>query len=364
MLKPPPTPADAPMADSGAAPKLREIPAVGAARDSAAPVRMRLDFLDGMRGIAALAVFLAHALDLIWPAYHNFAEARFQLGNWGVVVFFLCSGFIIPISLERQGSLRRFWIRRLLRLYPLYWLSVVLCMLCALAGVSAFARAIITRPLGVFATNLTMFQAFFGYPYLNTVYWSLTVEMLFYLAVSALFARRLLRNTVPITAILLGITTTVELLAPATIGLIYLLPLALIFVGTIFYRIQQGTLGWAPAAGVLALAVVMLMAPLFGSRAALAEQLPWFAAQISALGFFSAVFLLRRRRTSPFVLYLGRISYSLYLLHTVVIAVIPAVGGPVVTLLVWTGALLIIASATYRWVEQPAIAWGQRLTRE
>ena len=86
----------------------RDIPATGAARHS---FQARLDFLDGLRGIAALAVFLAHALDLIWPAYHSFAESRFQLGNWGVVVFFLCSGFIIPVSLERQGSLRRFWIR-------------------------------------------------------------------------------------------------------------------------------------------------------------------------------------------------------------------------------------------------------------
>ncbi len=122
-----------------------------------------------------------------------------------MVVFFLCSGFIIPVSLERQGSLRRFWIRRLLRRYPLYWLSVVLCMLCALAGVGPFARAIVARPIGVF-----------------------------------------------------------------------LLPLALIFVGIIFYRIHQGTIGWASAAGVLALAVIMLAAQLFGSRDALAEQLPFF----------------------------------------------------------------------------------------
>ncbi len=342
-----------------------DIGATGAARVSAArdPRRARLDFLDGLRGVAALAVFLAHALDQIWPAYHTFAESRFQLGNWGVVVFFLCSGFIIPISLERQGSLRRFWIRRLLRLYPLYWLSVVLCMLCALAGVSAFARATVARPIGVFVANLTMFQAFLGYPYLNTVYWTLTVEMLFYLAISALFVGRMLRNTAPITAILLSATIAVELLAPQAVGLIYLLPLALIFVGTIFYRIHQGTIGRTPAAGVLALALAMLAAPLFGPPDALAEQLPWFTAQISALGFFGAVFLLRGRRTSPVALYLGRISYSLYLLHTLVIALIPPAGGPIFTLLVWASALLVLASATYRWVEQPAIAWGQRLTR-
>jgi peptidoglycan/LPS O-acetylase OafA/YrhL len=173
----------------------------------------------------------------------------------------------------------------------------------------------------------------------------------------------MLKNTIPITTILLSATIAVELLAPQAI-VTYLLPLALIFVGTIFYRIHQRTISRAPAVGIIALALIMIAAQLVGARDALAEQLPWFTAQISALGFFGAVFLLRDRRTSPVVLYLGRISYSLYLLHTLVIYVIPPIGNPMLTLLLWMSMLLILASATYRWVEQPAIAWGQWLTRQ
>jgi len=74
------------------------------------------------------------------------------------------------------------------------------------------------------------------------------------------------------------------------------------------------------------------------------------------------VFVLRGRRTSAAALYLGRISYSLYLLHTLVIHVIPPVGNPILTLLIWASVLLVLASATYRWVEQSAIVWGQWLT--
>ena len=43
-----------------------------------------------------------------------------DLGKYGVLLFFLVSGYVIPMSLERHGSLRRFWIGRLFRIYPAY----------------------------------------------------------------------------------------------------------------------------------------------------------------------------------------------------------------------------------------------------
>src|SRR5687768_1383217 len=69
------------------------------------PLPARLDFLDGLRGIAALAVVFSHACHEISPAFRTYVEPYFFLGNWGVVLFFLCSGFILPVSLERYGSL-------------------------------------------------------------------------------------------------------------------------------------------------------------------------------------------------------------------------------------------------------------------
>src|SRR5690348_1427083 len=68
----------------------------------------RLAFLDALRGLAAGAVILQHAGLILSAGYTSVAMSVFDLGNFGVMLFFLCSGFIIPISLERQGSLRTF----------------------------------------------------------------------------------------------------------------------------------------------------------------------------------------------------------------------------------------------------------------
>src|SRR5262249_50028700 len=84
----------------------------------------RLAFLDALRGLAAFTVILEHMGQNISACYASFAFSVFVLGNFGLMIFFLCSGFIIPVSLERQASLRHFWIRRFFRLFPLYWFCI------------------------------------------------------------------------------------------------------------------------------------------------------------------------------------------------------------------------------------------------
>src|SRR5687767_9622824 len=63
----------------------------------------RLGFLDGLRGTAALCVFFAHAGVALADRTGTISSIVFNgahiLGQFGVIVFFLCSGFIIPISL-------------------------------------------------------------------------------------------------------------------------------------------------------------------------------------------------------------------------------------------------------------------------
>jgi peptidoglycan/LPS O-acetylase OafA/YrhL len=322
----------------------------------------RLEFLDSLRGIAALVVLLAHALEYSWAPYHELAN-RFQFGNWGVVLFFLCSGFIIPVSMERQRSLWRFWVRRFFRLYPLYWANIGLVVLCAATATGGFAHVLDVRPVSTLLANLTMFQHFLGFPHINLVYWSLSVEMVFYIMMTLLFALRLHTYTAPITIGLLLATICAELLLPIPFATSYLTHIVIIFVGTVLHRIHSRNIKWPTGALVVGLTLIMLIIPLFGDPWSSAEQAPWVLAQVSALVFFIACFLLRTRQTSPITGYLGKISYSLYLMHPIIMAVIPGVGNPIASTILWTGALLVFASATYRWIEQPAIAVGQRLTQ-
>ena len=84
----------------------------------------RLHSLDALRGLAALGVVAYHYLDQ--PAYY---------GLLGVELFFIISGFVILMTLERVPSLLQFAIGRAARLYPAYWFSV------AVAGVFLLGNA-------------------------------------------------------------------------------------------------------------------------------------------------------------------------------------------------------------------------------
>lgn len=329
----------------------------------AQPVGARFDFVDGLRGVAALAVFFSHALPLVAPAFHDSVGPYFYWGDWGVALFLMCSGFILPVSLERQGSLGRFWVRRAFRLYPLYWLSVVLL---ALIGMGEPRQALSGPPsesLRILLANLTMFQAFLGIPHLITLYWTLTLELLFYLLLSLLFLLKLNARFSTPTLVLIVLAIVAELIIPLPFAFSYSTHLILVLVGMVAYRHYSGTLRPAVGVGVVLLTPLMLAIPQLIDPSNRYQQLAWVTAQLAACACFGLAYLLRDRPVHPILRHLGRISYSTYLMHPFVLDRVPRLASPILTLLVWLLALLLLASATYWWIERPMIAWGQRLTR-
>src|ERR1700677_3564330 len=94
-----------------------------------APPRQRLAWLDALRGSAALAVVYDHLSEYLLKNTRTHVYHWLDVGEYGVFVFFLISGYIVPASLERKGSVRTFWVSRLFRLYPLYLLAVGVALL-------------------------------------------------------------------------------------------------------------------------------------------------------------------------------------------------------------------------------------------
>src|SRR4029079_3048808 len=141
----------------------------------------RLEFLDVLRGIAAMTVFFSHVAERVSPTLRDIVHTRFDLGHFGVTLFFMCSGFIIPFSLERQNSLYRFWISRIFRLYPLYWFTIGLSIFLAYiqSGERSFSQFLLANSKTILG-NLTMLQLFLGIPHIRGEYWTLAFEMLFY----------------------------------------------------------------------------------------------------------------------------------------------------------------------------------------
>ena len=138
--------------------------------------------LDGIRGVAALIVFASHA----WPG------ARVP-GGLGVTIFFVLSGLLITTLLRREldqsGTLdlRRFYLRRALRILPPFYLLLLTAAIAKLyvdpGGVNVKAFVVLAAHGGNYWAILHQWQ---GMPAATRVTWSLAVEEHFYLVFPAL----------------------------------------------------------------------------------------------------------------------------------------------------------------------------------
>lgn len=313
----------------------------------------RLDHIDGLRGIAALAVVV----------HHNDLIPGIDLGRYGVLVFFIISGYVVPFSLSAAHSrpLAAFALSRLFRLYPAYWLSMALAL--------ALGQ---TVPLSHLLVNLTMAQRFLAVPDLLGVYWTLAVELLFYFGCAALFLAGILdrRNALVNLAVLLTLATA----GAAAIRLAIGWPAPFAWLG--FFSLMVGgaalrrfdlegrCLSWR-AYGVIAVLVTIqaaAMAAVYADpahdRSGMGEAMIWGMAAVTFLAFRALPNLM-----PPGSARLGRISYSLYLLHNPVGLMAAGVVGVAGAVGATASIAMSIGAAYLCWavLEQPCIRIGHRL---
>jgi peptidoglycan/LPS O-acetylase OafA/YrhL len=151
------------------------------------PSGSRLAWLDALRGFAALCVVFDHGSTLLLQPARDFLYHVLNLGQYGVFVFFLVSGYIVPASLERKGSVRSFWVSRAFRLYPMYLVAIALS---ALAYYTHFGtvNGAEHHPLASVTSWALMLPNLLTGTNVPNVVWTLSYEMVFYLLLAALFS--------------------------------------------------------------------------------------------------------------------------------------------------------------------------------
>ncbi len=321
----------------------------------------RVEWLDALRGIAAFTVLLGHGGCVLWATLDGFYARRMHVGHIAVIAFFVISGYVIPMSVERTSSLRVFWIRRFWRLYPAYAATLVMA-----GALLALGRSVPNQgepSLLMLPFDLAMIRGAVGFPIVAGA-WTLWVELVFYGLVSLIWLAGLHKRPAAIAWSLMFLSYGLRHYAPGMTLLTggyhsweLLLYLAIMSVGTCLHRLDRGELRPMVAYGAVAGLALLLVRLIYVSAGD-----PHAPARLAGVLAFLVARQLYHVEIPGLFLWLGRISYSLYLVHPVVIAGLGPVGPRPLTLLVWAGVSLVVASLSYRFIEAPAERFGRYLT--
>jgi peptidoglycan/LPS O-acetylase OafA/YrhL len=340
----------------------------------------RIGKLDSVRGIAALMVLIGHCT---LPVNLDTTGMFFWLpifwdGSDAVIMFFLLSGYVLALQLDspNRPTFRGFLVRRILRIWPAYAATILLAYL-ALRGLS-LPSASYTAQRGASQVpgllDLLQNLLMSGSPYaIDSPVWSLFVEMrlsiifplLFLLSVQASFFR----------AVLLSITLSIagsrlvhwdmpQLLISLAEASRYL---CLFVVGALLIRADNPVASLyrrlpltARAAGLI-VALLLVMSRFVPIGLPATNYLPWIGV---TLLFIYCLYsrLADRLLNQGSMLFLGRISYGVYLVHFPIVQIANAYVPRPWSLLLVLSLSVLLGWAINVWIEQPMIWLGRKLS--
>ncbi|MGJ0636859.1 acyltransferase family protein [Xenorhabdus bovienii] len=339
----------------------------------------KLNSIQAMRGIAALLVMLFHFRVYFNLPFYDFGNVLFSSGEIGVTIFFMISGFIMEHTHRKSGKNEAisFAIKRIVRIYPLYFISTILWILI----INIFDNESVDISFSNVVKSLLFYPLsnngapHFGY---STLYvgWTLNYEMIFYFTffISVFFQK--IRSII-LYSIWLSSLTILPFLATGKISItpsvdyefsinyVQLIsnPIVLNFIigVTIAKVLNKKTINFSKELSI----TLIIMTSTFCWWQYINNVNPGTGIGQWGIGIAVLLFLLINHEISfsmkvpSFLVHLGRISFSLYLLHSIVQLLIESifikVGVVHYALGLQMGILCIVTSLIFSHISQKTI---------
>lgn len=328
----------------------------------------RIATLDLLRLFSALAVVVFHflfrgaAADGYLATGYPEAAPYAIYGYLGLNLFFMISGFVIAWSAEGRDA-PHFALARFARLYP----GFLACMTLTFAVIVFAGMAPFSASLAQYLANLAMFAPAFGQPFMDGVYWTIILEIIFYGWVAlALLAGVFERWKLPLLAAWLALAMVNEfMLQSGALRLVFITEYAPFFVfGVLVHHISAHGRSWdalllGAVAVVFSMSTVQIMRGWMLGHYGVALDLPALFAANAAIHLIllAAVALRRHLAPAPVILMLGGLTYPLYLLHQhigyIAINHLDPVTGRWTAAGIVLVALLVVSGLVWRFVERP-----------
>lgn len=355
--------------------------------------KVRYDYIDALRGYAILLVIFVHSSQMIGGMPASFYQIGDQ-GARGVQLFFVASAITLCMSWHRRhDGVGSFYIRRLFRIAPMFWLATLYFTLVDGLGPRGL------EPDGIGAKHIVL-TALFAHGFLPRTFssvvpggWSIAVEMMFYAVFPILISTiKSWRAAATAAAIALApaafayasIQSAAKHVEPqswsviyqvfSTLNFVHQLPVFLI--GMAAYFIIRDEV-YEVARRPFQLAFVSLMPVVVVLEAFHRFGIGWaefgFHSSFAVAFAGMAIALARAPHTifvNPYIIWIGKISFSGYLWHLALIHVVPAnlswlspAANFVWFYLALTALTMAASSVTYLAVEKPFIGLGNSLLR-
>lgn len=324
------------------------------------PITKRYLELDALRGIAALSVLLFHFTYGYDYGLNLMSEKHFyfRYGNLGVQLFFMISGFVILMTLEKLNSSKEFFIARFSRLYPAYWMAIILTITLTLLlnvpfqrGIYSFSQVII---------NFSMLQHWLRIKDVDGAYWTLAIELVFYVILWSVYRLRKVLSIEFFSILWLSLVFMIFLIeipygkyARALLILDY----APMFVAGIGFYLIHKNRNLAIANGIVVYSLITQFFLLYFNHSAI---IPYIIISLFYLLFYLFVNLKLRFIVNKVTLFFGSISYSLYLIHenigaAIIFRVKQFIDYQIIYILVAFICVTSLAFLMTKYIEQPVL---------